>query len=167
MEWGLGFSLPDEVFEDEAFQRVHLAGIDMVCWANVSTHAINSLPPAKQLPKDLYSYNIEQSLGLAGNNVITVLMKANGMTLQEAANHVGVVFESLMDAYVKNKALVRSFGPEHDANIQAYMQGIGYWAVGNLEWSFKSQRYFGPAHEEVRRTGVVKIAQQRVLTAAA
>ena len=38
MEWGLGFSLPDEVFEDEAFQRVYWAGIDMVCWANVSTH---------------------------------------------------------------------------------------------------------------------------------
>ena len=110
---------------------------------------------------------MEQSLGLAGNNVITVLMKTNGVTLQEAANHVGVVFESLMDTYVKNKALVRSFGPEHDANIQAYMQNVGYWVVGNLEWSFKSQRYFGSAHEEVRRTGVVKIAPQSALTATA
>ena len=110
---------------------------------------------------------MEQSLGLAGNNVITVLMKTDGMTLQEAVNHVGEVFESLMGTYMKNKALVRSFGPEHDANIQAYMQGIGYWAVGNIEWSFKSQRYFGSAHEEVRRTGVVKIAPRRVLTAAA
>ena len=35
MEWALGFSLPDEVFEDEAFQRVYWAGIDMVCWSNV------------------------------------------------------------------------------------------------------------------------------------
>lgn len=35
MEFGLSISLPDEVFEDEAFQSVYWAGIDMVCWANV------------------------------------------------------------------------------------------------------------------------------------
>ena len=46
MEWGLGFSLPDEVFEDETFRRVYWAGVDMVCWANVSSHTINNLPPS-------------------------------------------------------------------------------------------------------------------------
>jgi hypothetical protein len=108
---------------------------------------------------------MEQSLGLAGNNVLTVLMKGKGMTLQEASDHVGVVFQSLVDTYMKNKTLVRSFGPEHDAHIQTYIENVGQWAVGNLEWSFKSQRYFGPAHEEIRKTGVVRVAPRRVLTA--
>lgn len=107
---------------------------------------------------------MEQSLGLDGNNVLTVLMKTQDMTLQEAANQVGVVFESLMKTYIKNKSLVRSFGPEQDAKIQEYMENVGYWAVGNLEWSFKSQRYFGPAHEEIRTTGVVKLSPPRALT---
>ena len=110
---------------------------------------------------------MEQSLGLEGNNVLTVLMKSKGVTLQEAVNHVGVEFQSLVDIYMKNKALVGSFGPEHDANIQTYIQNVGQWGVGNLEWSFKTQRYFGPAHEEIRKTGVVKIAPRRVLTASA
>jgi hypothetical protein len=39
MEWAHGFSLPDEVFEDEAFQQVYWAGIDMVCWSNVGRFA--------------------------------------------------------------------------------------------------------------------------------
>lgn len=107
---------------------------------------------------------MEQSLGLGGNNALTVLMKSKGMTLQEAADHVGLVFKSLMDDYNKYKALVRSFGPEHDANIQAYIRNIGGWVIGNLEWSFKSQRYFGPENEEIRRTRVVRISPKRTLT---
>lgn len=105
---------------------------------------------------------MEQSLGLAGNNVITVLMESNGLSLQEAANHVGVAFESMMKDYVKNKSLVRSFGSKHDANIQAYMENIAYWVVGNLEWSFRSKRYFGTDQETVRKTRVVKLSPPKV-----
>lgn len=34
-EYALGIDIPDEVFENEVFQSVYMAAVDMVCWANV------------------------------------------------------------------------------------------------------------------------------------
>lgn len=35
-EYILGMDLPDEIYDHPVFRRMHLAAIDMVCWANVS-----------------------------------------------------------------------------------------------------------------------------------
>ena len=36
IEYVLGINLPDEVFEDPNFVKAYFAGVDLVCWANVS-----------------------------------------------------------------------------------------------------------------------------------
>ena len=36
IEYALGTNLPDEVFEDPNFVKAYLAGVDLVCWSNVS-----------------------------------------------------------------------------------------------------------------------------------
>ncbi|KAF9818594.1 hypothetical protein IEO21_02699 [Rhodonia placenta] len=136
----LGIDLPDSIFEHPVFMRMHLAAVDMVCWSN-----------------DLYSYKMEQLSGLTGNNVLTVLMEQNHWTLQQASDHVGVHFKTLLDSFLSDKAQLPSWGPELDHAVSQFVMAMESWAVGNCEWSFATLRYFGPEREEVKKTRVVRL----------
>ncbi|KAI0261488.1 terpenoid synthase [Gloeopeniophorella convolvens] len=137
-EFSLGIDLPDEVFENPVFQNLYWAAADMVCWAN-----------------DVYSYNMEQAKGHTGNNIVTVLMKAKGCDLQAASDYVGEYYAGLMERYLANREQLPTFGPEVDADVRRYVRAMENWPIGNLEWSFETNRYFGPLHDEVKRTRLV------------
>ena len=85
-------------------------------------------------------------------------MKTKGMFLQEAFDHIGLLSESLMTDYLKNKSLIRSYGPETDTDVQAYLRNMDDWVSGSLEWDFRSKRYFGDENEKVRVSHVVRIS---------
>jgi hypothetical protein len=107
---------------------------------------------------------VEQSKGLEGNNILTVLMEARGFNLQEAADHAGVLFGDLMSRFVAERKKLPSWGPDLDRDINRYVDAIGHWVVGNLCWSFETPRYFGSALEDVKRTRVVKLRPRKVKT---
>ena len=100
---------------------------------------------------------MEQSKGLEGNNILTVLMETKGFNLQEAADHAGVLFGDLTNRFVAERKKLPSWGPDLDRDINRYVDEIGHWVVGNLCWSFETPRYFGPALEDVKRTRIVKL----------
>ncbi|KAH9945295.1 terpenoid synthase [Epithele typhae] len=138
----LGIDLPDSVFQDRQFMTLYWAAADMVCWAN-----------------DVYSYNMEQARGLAGNNIVTVLMREHAIDLQAASDRIGAHFGALMDTFVRTRAALRSFGsPALDAAVARYVEAMGHWIIGNLDWSFISARYFGAELPTVRATGVVTLS---------
>ncbi|KAI0316728.1 terpenoid synthase [Amylostereum chailletii] len=142
LEFTLGIDLPDEVFDDDRFAALYWSAADMVCWAN-----------------DVYSYNMEQAKGHTGNNIVTVLMNAHGITLQAASDFVGEYYKELTERYLSDKALLGSFGnPQVDADVGRYIQAMENWPIGNLVWSFETIRYFGPRHQEVKRTRLVVLA---------
>ncbi|KAI0325770.1 terpenoid synthase [Cubamyces sp. BRFM 1775] len=143
--YALGVDLPDEVFEHPAFMAMHLATTDMVCWSN-----------------DLYSYNMEQAMGHTGNNIITVLMTHKSLSLQEAANHVGEHWKTLINTYLDAKESLPSWGEKIDHDVARYAMAMESWVIGNLNWSFETLRYFGPARLDVRRTGVVHLYPRQV-----
>ncbi|KAI0711928.1 terpenoid synthase [Cerioporus squamosus] len=131
-EFVLGVDLPDAVFQDEHFMTLYWAAADMVCWSN-----------------DVYSYNMEQAKGHSGNNIVTVLMREKNIDLQAASDLVGEHFQGLMDRFMETKARLPSYWP------RCRRRGRTHWVIGNLEWSFESQRYFGSEHRRVRENGVV------------
>ncbi|KAF8656780.1 hypothetical protein AX16_002332 [Volvariella volvacea WC 439] len=141
-EYALGIDLPDEVFCHPVFLKIYYAAVDHVCWAN-----------------DVYSYNREQATGHKGNNIITVLMQEKGYSLQEAVDFVGLNCAKLMETFmsVELRARLPSWGPKIDADVACYFKAIGHWVIGNLVWSFETQRYFGTQHEEVKQTRVVAL----------
>jgi hypothetical protein len=98
---------------------------------------------------------MEQAKGHRGNNVVTVLIKEYGFTLQEAADFVGLHFKKLMNRFLVDKKRLPSWGPSVDAGIALYVAALEHWIRGNLDWSFETQRYFGAEHLEVKRTRVV------------
>ena len=70
--------------------------------------------PHFTIPKDVYSYGVEKSNGLADNNVLSVLQNEKGITVQEAADYVGVHFKELVDKFLAAKTQLPSFGKEVD-----------------------------------------------------
>ncbi|KAH9958616.1 terpenoid synthase [Russula dissimulans] len=143
-EYSLGIDLPDEVFENQIFERLYWAAADMVCWAN-----------------DVYSYNMEQAKGHTGNNIVTVLMKARGCDLQTASDLIGAHYAELMEHYLADRERLPSFDPQIDADVRLYVRAMENWPIGNLEWSFETNRYFGPTHDEVRSTRLVVLTPRR------
>ncbi|KAI0360074.1 terpenoid synthase [Trametes cingulata] len=143
--YALGIDLPDEIVEHPAFMAMHLSTVDMVCWSN-----------------DLYSYNMEQAMGHTTNNIITVLMQHKGLDLQGAADYVGVHFKKLVDTFLDAKKRLPSWGPKIDDEVAQYAMAMEKWVIGNLNWSFETQRYFGHARHEVKRTLVVHLYPRRL-----
>ncbi|KAH9035467.1 isoprenoid synthase domain-containing protein [Lactarius deliciosus] len=143
-EYSLGIDLPDEIFENPVFESLYWAAADMVCWAN-----------------DVYSYNMEQAKGHTGNNIVTVLMKAHGCDLQTASDTIGAHYAELMECYLADRERLPSFGVEIDADVRLYVRAMENWPIGNLEWSFETNRYFGPLHDEIKRTRLVVLTPRR------
>ncbi|KAI0710104.1 terpenoid synthase [Earliella scabrosa] len=137
-EFVLGVDLPDAVFQDEHFMTLYWAAADMVCWSN-----------------DVYSYNMEQAKGHTGNNIVTVLMREKNIGLQAASDFIGEHFKQLMSRFVETKQRLPSFGANVDAAVAKYVAAMEYWVVGNLVWSFETQRYFGSEHKQVKDTRIV------------
>jgi hypothetical protein len=100
--------------------------------------------------QDLYSYNVELSSGLAGNNILTVLMKQNGLTIQAAADYAGEHYQALMATFLANKAQLKKDGC--DPVVLRYLEATQHWVIGSIVWSFETPRYFGAMRTQIRDT---------------
>ena len=98
---------------------------------------------------------MEQAKGLGGNNIVTVLMNDNDIDVQTACDFVGEHFQTLMAKFVAVKQTLPSWGLSIDSGVAAYVQAMEHWVIGNLDWSFETQRYFGPNPAEIKETRVV------------
>lgn len=98
---------------------------------------------------------MEQAKGHSGNNILTVLMKAKDIDLQDASDLVGDHFAELMRRFEEGKRDLPSWGSDTDAAVAAYVRAMEHWVKGNLTWSFETQRYFGPMHAEIKKSLLV------------
>ena len=82
-------------------------------------------------------------------------MREKGISLQQAADEVGERSAKLMKDLEDAKNRLPSWGVRVDADVARYICALEDWVIGNLEWSFETVRYFGPTHDEVRKTRVI------------
>jgi hypothetical protein len=94
--------------------------------------------------------------------MIVIMMRHHGMTLQEAVDFVGDLCKKSIDRFTNDRACLPSWGPEIDAQVQVYVQGLADWIVGSLHWSFDSERYFEKKGQQVKKTRIVELAPVRV-----
>ena len=98
---------------------------------------------------------MEQARDIAGINIVTALMHDKGVDLQTAMDLVGEHFKTHMARFVEAKTQLPSWGPAVDETVRKYVKALEHWVVGNLEWCFDTQRYFGPLHAEITKTRTV------------
>ena len=99
--------------------------------------------------------------------MIVIMMHHHGMSLQEAADFVGDLCKKSIDRFIEDRAHLPSWGPEIDAQVQVYVEGLADWIVGSLHWSFDSERYFGKKGPQIKESRVVNLTPVRVLPPAA
>ena len=72
---------------------------------------------------------MEQSKGLTGNNIVTVLMKENGTSLQETVDFVGDHCKGLVEIYISAK---NRLSPSLGKDAAKFIDAMGSWIIGNL-----------------------------------
>jgi len=110
--------------------------------------------------QDLYSYKREQSKGLDDINLIAILMRDRGYSLQESIDYLGAEIKSLLDIFNKSEAALPSFGPNVDRDLEKYIFATKQSLIGLIIWSFDTHRYFGPEDGDVKHTLVVKLVAE-------
>ncbi|KAJ3796822.1 terpenoid synthase [Lentinula aff. detonsa] len=139
IEYALDIDLPDFVVEDPIIMAINRSANDLVTWSN-----------------DIFSYNVEQSRSDA-HNMIAILMKHHGYTLQRAVDHVGDLCHQTIVDFDASRMKIPCWGAEVDDMVQRYVQGLQDWIVGSLHWSFQTTRYFGTKGQEVKRHRCVEL----------
>ncbi|KZV89553.1 terpenoid synthase [Exidia glandulosa HHB12029] len=127
-------TIPNEILEDPVMSQLQSLASDMIILGN-----------------DLYSYNKEQASGADGHNVITIVRKAYGWSLERALQWVDELHDDLARSFLDAVATVPSFGAEYDSNVRHFIDGVAQWVRANEAWSFESQRYFGACGLKVQK----------------
>ncbi|KIL65704.1 hypothetical protein M378DRAFT_457656 [Amanita muscaria Koide BX008] len=143
IEYAGGFELPEEVLQHPIIQSLEEATNDLVTFSN-----------------DVFSYNVEQSRHDT-HNMVAVMMNEMGLSLQEAVDLAGDYCKASVDRFEHDRQLLRSWGPEIDAMVDKYVDGLQNWIIGSLHWSFDTERYFGKQGLEIKRHQVVQLLPKR------
>src|SRR5438132_1256945 len=83
--------------------------------------------------QDVYSYNMEYARGIAGNNIVTVLMENKNIDIQDASDEVGEYFQKLMAHWIDAKERLPCWGRSINRDVARYIEATGHWVRGNLE----------------------------------
>jgi hypothetical protein len=77
---------------------------------------------------------MENSRGIAGNNIVTVLMENKNIDIQDASDEVGEYFQKLMAHWTDARTRLPSWGRSIDRDVARYIEATGHWVRGNLEY---------------------------------
>ncbi|KAI0325943.1 terpenoid synthase [Cubamyces sp. BRFM 1775] len=144
IEYANNLDIPDMIFEDVVVRGLEEAANDLITWSN-----------------DIYSYNVEQANGDT-HNMVAVIQARESLSPQQAIDHIGTLCVQCIDRFqTLRQEQLPSWGPHIDAQLRLYIDGLGDWMIGNLVWSFETERYFGHAAPKVRATLAVPILPVR------
>ncbi|KAH8645833.1 isoprenoid synthase domain-containing protein [Xylariales sp. PMI_506] len=138
MELAENIDIPHHVADHPSLQAIARVAVDLVTLQN-----------------DLCSYRKDLEQGETSN--IMFILKDQGLTNQEASDHVG---EMLTDCYKRwYSAMVELpyWGDKIDKDVLKYIEGCRNLALGNLTWSLYTPRYMGDKGQEVRETRMIKL----------
>ena len=93
--------------------------------------------------------------------MVCVVMNEEGLDLQSAIDFVGVLCKQSIDRFNEDRRNIPSWGVKIDGDVAVYVDGLAYWIVGSLHWSFESERYFGKTGPEVKASRVVELFPRR------
>jgi hypothetical protein len=91
------------------------------------------------------------------HNMIWVFMISDGLTLQQAVDHIGEMCKQTIDSFIENQKRIPSWGDSIDRDVKLYVRGLQEWIVGSLHWSFMTKRYFGDKGGTVKATRIVDL----------
>ena len=95
--------------------------------------------------------------------MVDVIMQDQGLALQDAVDAVGDLCKRAIDQFTHDRANLPSWGPTIDADVRVYVDGLANWIMGEVHWSFETERYFGKAGKRVKATRLVTLRPKVVV----
>ncbi|QKX53231.1 uncharacterized protein TRUGW13939_00307 [Talaromyces rugulosus] len=148
-EYALKLNIPDEVFDCESIKEIERIAVDFVVIQN-----------------DILSYCKEEDEGIPHNLVAITRYQLQSTNIlgashpQVAFDSVGALLVELYQRWFLALAVLPSWGEKIDIDVQRYIASVKAVVMANLNWSFRSERYFGKRVAEVRRTRVVQVLER-------
>ncbi|KAK2752859.1 hypothetical protein FQN54_008012 [Arachnomyces sp. PD_36] len=130
VEYFHALDIPDEVFQSTPVREIECLAADIVLLQN-----------------DILSFHKEQSMGV--NHNIVHLFRQTGISQQEAYDRVSELLNQRYRRWYIAHSELPLWGEKIDTQVQLYLKGCQDVILGNLNWSFKSERYFGKDNNTV------------------
>jgi hypothetical protein len=108
-------------------------------------------------PQDMHSYAVEVARGIAFHNIVTSIMQEHQMSVSAAMEWLENFGKHRVTTFLNGIEDLPSWGEEIDADVQRYVESIGYLVRGADAWSYESERYWGERGMEIEATRVVTI----------
>ncbi|KAF8174884.1 terpenoid synthase [Pholiota molesta] len=135
-----GLDLPESVTSHPTMASLREQAVDLIVLVN-----------------DMHSYVREISCGLANHNIITVIMHERNLDLQGALDWLDRYANGIVSCFLSDLRRVPSWGPEVDARVRVYIDGLGQWVRGNDDWSCEGKRYHGNDGMKIKETRLISI----------
>jgi hypothetical protein len=82
------------------------------------------------------------------------------MSAQEAFDHLGSLLQARLERFEELADSLPHWDGPTAAAVDEYVEGVRNSVRANLYWSLRTDRYFGAATEEVKRTRKVDVMVQ-------
>jgi hypothetical protein len=79
------------------------------------------------------------------------------MSAQEAFDHLGSLLQARLERFEELADSLPHWDKPTAAAVDEYVEGVRNSVRANLYWSLRTDRYFGAATEEVKRTRKVDV----------
>jgi hypothetical protein len=126
MEFVTGVPVPDTIYRHPAVREFSASGNDLLSWFN-----------------DLLSLERDTATS-GGHNLVLAVAHEHGLSGAAAVDEVVRRWHETMCRFVELRAAVPSFGPELDAALQHFLDGVANSVRGTIDWSLETARYGAP-----------------------
>ncbi|THC47412.1 hypothetical protein [Streptomyces sp. A1499] len=99
-------------------------------------------------------------------NAVAVLMRSEGMSLQQAVDHITGRLHEVQRKFDSQSrdVLARYHGHELGGDVENYVAGLGYLISGNVWWTYQCARYNGPGFVwNGHREGLVTLSENATI----
>jgi hypothetical protein len=118
-----GFTLPPHIYSHALVQEIIEEASRAVLWYN-----------------DLWSYPKEAATGAARHNIVAIIMREQGVGLEDALEIAVEEHESSLQRMLELRAELSCFGADEPA-ARRFVDGIAAWLRATQDWSHRTPRY--------------------------
>ncbi|KAF4601753.1 terpene cyclase [Pleurotus pulmonarius] len=116
----LYLNIPQEVVDHPVIAKLREIAVDLITIAN-----------------DIYSYKVEWERGEDSHNLVTVVIRQFGTSIQGAMDYIGNLNAHLVNEFLEQWNHIPVFDSPVDEDIRAYCVMLAEWVRGNDSWSFE------------------------------
>ncbi|KAF8998905.1 terpenoid synthase [Hymenopellis radicata] len=132
--------LPNDVYDHPFVSKMMQLAVEVMMFVN-----------------DVYSFPMELRSEDPYHNLVVVVMKEKGLDVQGALDYIGERFQEMTKEFSELFANVPVFPGHIGTAVNVLLEGIAVAVAGQIEWCFRTERYFGKSGEEVKRRRIVEL----------